>query len=811
MVKKSKSFIACLLAVLMILTTVPLSLASGEDVLGYAYCNDNENEYYAVESCNIAASGDVVIPSKAVTDEHGELPVKAISGYAFINCSAIENIYIPRSVTYIDVNAFKSQNAATAGNLSVTLYGYEGTAAEAFASEFGIIYKYIFCEHEKVDENVGAKEATCSAEGYTGDKVCKKCEEVLEKGTTIEKLPHTYNDGEITTPATCTEKGVKTFTCTECGAQKTEEVEKIAHKCELVLNGNKKDSTCAEEGYIEKALKCTGCGEVFNTIKLTVAKKAHTPGEAVKENEVAATCSTEGSYDSVVYCTVCKGEISREKITTEKDPNNHTFSAWHTEKASTCKTNGVIVRKCTGCDKTETGPLELNPNNHTYDDGNVTTAPTCIKAGIKTFTCTECGDQKTEEVPIDPGAHTPGEAKEENRVEATCTSNGSYNLVVRCKDCGSIISSESETINKLPHTYGDWTVTKEATCVAKGEERRVCENCEDFETREIEVNPDAHNPEKIIVKDAKDATCKELGYTGDKYCSDCNNLVQMGEYIPTIPHTEEVIPAVAATCTKTGLTEGKKCSVCGETLVAQETVQAKGHTPGEAKEENRVEATCTSNGSYNLVVRCKDCDSIISSESKTIEKLPHTYGDWTVTKEATCVAKGEERRKCENCEAFETRETEKDPNNHVNGYETRNEKEATCKEKGYTGDLCCVDCKAVLEKGEETHINRANHAGETEIKNAKKATCTADGYTGDVYCLDCGVRIKKGETVKAKGHTDEDKDGRCDVCEAEYYTHETCPCRCHKSGFDKFLFKLMLFFQMLFEKNKVCKCGDLHY
>ena len=80
------------------------------------------------------------------------------------------------------------------------------------------------------------------------------------------------------------------------------------------------------------------------------------------------------------------------------------------------------------------------------------------------------------------------------------------------------------------HSFGEWTVTKEASCTEKGEETRSCE-CGETETREI----------------------------------------------PALGHTEEVIPAVAATCTETGLTEGKKCSVCGEILVAQEVVPALGH------------------------------------------------------------------------------------------------------------------------------------------------------------------------------------------------------------------------------------------
>ncbi len=40
---------------------------------------------------------------------------------------------------------------------------------------------------------------------------------------------------------------------------------------------------------------------------------------------------------------------------------------------------------------------------------------------------------------------------------------------------------------------------------------------------------------------------------------------------------------------------------------------------------------------------------------------------------------------------------------------------------------------------------------------------------------------------------------------------ENCSCACHKKGIAKFFFKIGLFFQKIFKKNKVCKCGVWHY
>lgn len=57
-----------------------------------------------------------------------------------------------------------------------------------------------------------------------------------------------------------------------------------------------------------------------------------------------------------------------------------------------------------------------------------------------------------------------------------------------------------------------------------------------------------------------------------------------------------------------------------------------------------------------------------------------------------------------------------------------------------------------------------NHSN-TEIRNAKEATCNEKGYTGDAYCKDCGTLLETGAEIEATGqHTDADNNGKCDVC-----------------------------------------------
>lgn len=86
------------------------------------------------------------------------------------------------------------------------------------------------------------------------------------------------------------------------------------------------------------------------------------------------------------------------------------------------------------------------------------------------------------------------------------------------------------------------------------------------------------------------------------------------------------------------------------------------------------------------------------------------------------------------------------------GRETINYKAATCIEKGYSGDIVCKECGAVVTKGIPLVENLLNHGNNRELRNAKDATCTENGYTGDTYCNDCGWLVFLGKNIDAPGH-----------------------------------------------------------
>ena len=161
--------------------------------------------------------------------------------------------------------------------------------------------------------------------------------------------------------------------------------------------------------------------------------------------------------------------------------------------------------------------------------------------------------------------------------------------------------------------------------------------------------PCAH--ENTELRNAKEATCTEPGYTGDTYCKDCGEKIGTGTAIPAKDHSwNEGKITTAPTCENVGV-KTYTCTVCNATKT--EAINATGHTPVEVAEQP---ATCTEAG-HTAGVKCSVCGATISG----IEVIPAT------------------------------------------GHkpEIRNAVEATLTTPGYTGDTCCSVCNELLKQGTE--------------------------------------------------------------------------------------------------------------
>ena len=292
--------------------------------------------------------------------------------------------------------------------------------------------------------------------------------------------------------------------------------------------------------------------------------------------------------------------------------------------------------------------------------------------------------------------------------------------------------------------------------------------------------PCAH--ENTELRNAKDATCTEPGYTGDTYCKDCGEKIGTGTAIPakghtevideavaatcTTPgktagkhcavchavlveqkvvpakgHTEVVDPAVAPTCTKSGKTEGKHCSVCNKVLVAQKEIPAKGHTPetipGKA-------ATCTETGLTDGI-SCSVCGTVIKAQEE-IPAKGHSWNEGKITTAPTCENAGVKTFTCTACHETKTEAISATGHTSVNVPE----KPATCTEAGHTAGTKCSVCKAILSGMEE--IPAKGHTVVTDA--AVAATCTEPGKTEGKHCSVCNEVLVAQEVLPAKGHTE---------------------------------------------------------
>ena len=269
------------------------------------------------------------------------------------------------------------------------------------------------------------EDPTCGKDGYI-DYICMvgKCGATF-RHTLPATGQHTWNEGVVTRKPTCTEKGVRTFTCSVCHNIRTEDI-----------------PTTGEHQW--KLLSTT-----------------------------AATCGQDGT---VTYqCEVC----NETKTETLNATGQHSYGAGVVTKAATCAEPGIMTYTCVVCNDSYTESIPVDKSTHKWDAGVVTKEPTCTADGVRTFTCSVCGDTRTEA--IKALGHEYGEWVIDR--DATCVEEGSKH-----RDCirGDDTQTEVIPVSKT-HTFGEWVITKEPTCTEKGERQRSCtiSGCVVTETEEL--------------------------------------------------------------------------------------------------------------------------------------------------------------------------------------------------------------------------------------------------------------------------------------------------------------------------------------
>ena len=290
------------------------------------------------------------------------------------------------------------------------------------------------------------------------------------------------------------------------------------------------------------------------------------------------------------------------------------------------------------------------------------------------------------------------------------------------------------------------------------------------------------------LRDAKEATCTEKGYTGDKVCVNCEFLVEKGVEIPALGHNETIdeidsitfsvnpdslvddeIPIKDARTDPTVSSEPKlvfdsSFDFKTRTLTLDVSiVNAKGHAAVtafvdfSADKLEYVSAEEFEDISYmSAAGLTEDSDSILTAAAmswdvfteNTIKLATFTFKVKDLGKPATCTEKGfTEGTKCSVCGEVIKAKKDIPPLGHK---EVKIEgKPATCTEKGLTDGAKCSVCSEITTAQEI--IPSLGHSFENYISD-NNATCTKDG-TKTAKCERCDVTNTLTDVGSATGHT----------------------------------------------------------
>lgn len=157
--------------------------------------------------------------------------------------------------------------------------------------------------HDHVyEELVYVTEPSCTQPG-TAHKKCTLCGELNEAIVEVPELGHNWDDGEVTTPATCEGKGIRTFTCSRCHVTQTREIAALGHDYTYV---DDPAATCTTAGT--RTYTCRN--DASHTYSETIAALGHRYGDW--ETYIEATETTDG--ENRRYCLNGCGKYESQSV-----------------------------------------------------------------------------------------------------------------------------------------------------------------------------------------------------------------------------------------------------------------------------------------------------------------------------------------------------------------------------------------------------------------------------------------------------------------------------------------------------------------
>lgn len=172
-----------------------------------------------------------------------------------------------------------------------------------------------------------------------------------------------WDSGRVTTPATCTGKGVRTYTCTSSSHTRTEDIPALNHSFAGQAYVSDNNATCEQDGT--KTIRCVrygrgGCTEK-DTVVDTGSMLGHSFDEEAYVSDNNATCEQDGTKTAKCVRYGTGGCTATDTVTDTDSKLGHLFEDYISNNDATYARDGTKTAKCVRydqCGETHTIPDE---------------------------------------------------------------------------------------------------------------------------------------------------------------------------------------------------------------------------------------------------------------------------------------------------------------------------------------------------------------------------------------------------------------------------------------------------------------------
>ena len=509
------------------------------------------------------------------------------------------------------VMVLKSTTAATCTASAVQHWGCsvcEETADVILEGTTDHIWKYREDQDVEKDGCVFVKTYACTS--------CGAVKEGEAESDTYVK--HTLS-AKLTQEATCTQTGVKTYSCSECDYTKTETVP--------TNDSHSWDAGVEADGTI--LYTCCGCGapktavsanngQAVDKAALESAKELQLDNDtAIVMDEDTKAGIPENAQVAVSVTTV---DVANTALTEEQKEQvgDNTVYNFNME------VNGQPVSQFEG-KVTVSLPYTLQDGDdiesidvwYISDNGTLERMTATYSNGFVTFTTDHFSYYTVTRLTTAERCERYGHIEISRHKDPTCTEDG-YDMTL-CQRCGGELTKTVYEMTR--HNYE--VTTNEATCTVAGTTVQKCTACQHTVTGNL---PATGHSLQLDESESKEASCTAAGKK--VYVCACGYTLE--EVLPQLAHTYEPVETKAADCVSGGYVKGK-CA-CGAEEISSQTA-ALGHsyqadsaqwTWNANRSEATVTLTCGHDDSHTLVLSAVITENVRSASCEAAGSVTYT-------------------------------------------------------------------------------------------------------------------------------------------------------------------------------------------